>query len=624
MLLSLAPAVVVLAVADSASAGATLMSGLGGTVGYGPDCMPPCDDGFWPADLVGLDLTAAFPAGLHFYSGTYTHGWINNNGSLSFRHGITKYTPTAFPGAPQPMIAPYWADVDTRRVGDTWTVGFGAPGMGSCIDGNYSSGGTFPPGDVCHNPPTDGVWWSIAPGQLVVTWDHVGVFECQWSSMSTPGIEMTFQMILTSVPSCGADGGGGGSDGGDGGGADGGAGGLDFDIEFRYAECGWEAGIASGGKKGGYCAGGPDAGTTPFRCIPAQAGFDSAQIPDTNYASLPKSRMSGVSNELCDQSNVSPPQPGVWRFNVRGGSISCATAGQPCDTGMPGVCAAGQISCTIGGATTCNPLTAAGPTKCNGLDNNCDGKIDTGPCPAGTTCDGHECVASCLEGRTCPGGQTCSSAGYCVETDCLTVTCPSGEHCQGGSCVSDCAGVTCPIGQVCRSGNCVDPCKGLGCGMGQVCENGACTLACPCPACMSSLTCETEGPLAGHCVEPDCATVSCPAGEVCQGGTCVSACTGAVCPLGQMCKKGNCVTPPPSNDGGFHPPPMDASVAPDASSHDASADGGNGFGSTPKAGCGCGAMADTGGGGWLVALSVGVTFMVARRRRKNRSSSHYR
>jgi MYXO-CTERM domain-containing protein len=605
-LISLVAAAGLLTLSGTASAGATLKTGLGGTVGYGPSCMPPCDDGFWPDNLIGLDLTAAFPSGLHFYDGTYTNGWVNNNGSLSFKHGISKYTPDAFPGAPQPMIAPYWGDVDTRRFGDTWAVDGGMSGMDSCL--NYPSGGTFPLGDTCHFPMTDGVWWSITPGQFVVTWDHVGVFNCQWK-LGTPGIEMTFQMILTAI-TCDTT-------------SDGGMTGTDFDIEFRYAECGWEAGIASGGVKGGFCLGGPDAGVTPPMCTPAQAGFDSAEIPDKNFASLPKSRMSGISTELCTQSNVNPPEPGVWRFSVRGGVIQCATAGEPCMTGLKGVCAAGQISCDVGGSTTCVPLTPAGPTICNGLDNNCDGIIDTGPCPAGTTCDGTTCVPSCTEGGGCPAGETCS-AGLCIETDCVGVTCTGGQRCVGGKCVDDCYGVKCPIGQACRTGNCVDPCKGLACGLGQVCENGACVTACPCPACPSTQVCEVKGPLTGQCIDADCAKIKCSKGDVCRAGECISACTGAVCPMGQMCTMGECITPPYDGGGGFHPPPKDAGSPHDASIDASKDSGGDGFGPPASSGgCGCGTTR-TSEGGWLVGMGAGVAFMIVRRRRRSRSRDRSR
>ena len=86
---------------------------------------------------------------------------------------------------------------------------------------------------------------------MVVTWDQVGYYGCHQTPV------MTFQMILT-TSACGATS------------TDGGAPGTNFDIEFRYNECGWEAGDASGGTNG-FCA----AGTVGLGCTPAQAGFDS-------------------------------------------------------------------------------------------------------------------------------------------------------------------------------------------------------------------------------------------------------------------------------------------------------------------------------------------------------------
>jgi Nidogen-like len=354
-----AAAVATFAAANEASAAMPLLTGLGGTSGFGTGCMPPNDDGTWPSSG-GLSITGAFPSGLGFYGTTYTSVYINNNGSISFGGPISTYTPDAFPGAPQPMIAPYWADVDTRTT----------TGADTC--GSYPSGGTFPAGTVCTTPPptTDVVEWSITPGQFVVTWYNVGYFECH----ATP--VMSFQLILTTAAMCGS----GGS-------------GVNFDIEFRYNECGWEAGDASGGTNG-FC--GSNAG-----CTPAQAGFDKgagAGEPAADYASLPMSRMNGIGAELCDQSNLTPAVPGDWKFSVIGGMIMCPTAGQPCTTTMPGICAAGALQCGVNGVTTCVPLTSPQPTQCNGLDNDCNGVIDTGPCPSGTVCDGTACVPVCLEG----------------------------------------------------------------------------------------------------------------------------------------------------------------------------------------------------------------------------------
>ena len=259
------------------------------------------------------------------------------------------------------------------------------------------------------------------------------------------------------------------------------------------------------------------------------------------------SRQAGISTELCTGSNLTPAQPGVWLFLVRGGQIVCPTAGQPCTTGQPGICAAGsaELQRERRGRrrrTTCEPLTNPQPMQCNGLDNNCDGVIDDGPCPAGTVCDGTTCVPACEE-HGCATGFTCSM-GLCVPTDCVGVTCPMGEVCEDGGCVDACTGVTCPIGQVCRVGHCVNPCAGLNCGEGQVCDNGMCVPACPCTACSASQTCITTGADTGQCVASDCATVTCATGTVCQNGTCVDGCTGAVCPAGQNL-----------HDGQLHPQP---------------------------------------------------------------------
>jgi len=592
--LSLAGILFAVAVAPNAFAGATLMTGLGGTAGYGTNCMPPNDDGSSPAGTPGLDITPAFPNGIHFYSGTYTTTWINNNGNISFNSAIPTYTSDAFPGAPQPMIAPYWADVDTR-------------GTTFCDNPGYPDGEGYPAGATCMNPASNGVWWSITPGQLVVTWDQVGYFQCH------PTPVMTFQMILSSAASCGGS-----------------TTGMDFDIEFRYATCGWEAGDASGGTNG-FCP----PGTVGTLCTPAQAGFDSAQVPDTNYASLPMSQMAGISTELCTGSNLTPPQPGVWQFVVRGGAIMCPTAGQACMTSMPGICAAGALQCTATGSTTCVPLTPAQPSMCNGLDNNCDGMIDDGPCPAGEVCDGTACVSQCLEGG-CPAGESCTTKGLCVPTDCLNVTCPSGERCVGGACVDDCSGITCPIDQVCRFGSCVDPCAGLNCGMGQVCEMGMCVPSCPCTTCTSTQTCETSGPLNGHCVATDCASVTCPAGQLCQAGACISACTGAVCPPGQACQasSGTCVASalpdagaadaggglvlpdsgPSGVDGGGGTFTDDGGPQP----NEDGGDGGSTFGDgVAKHGCGCRTAPAGQGAPWAIGVGIGLCVTFARRRRRS-------
>ncbi len=567
--------VALLSFADDAFA-APLITGLGGPVGYGTSCVPPNDDGSYPASgSPGMDLTPAFPAGLHFYAGTYTKGWINNNGSLSFNSAISTYTPNAFPGAPQPMIAPFWADVDTRN-GST------------CTDGSHPSGGGYPVGATCANPASDGVWWSITAGQIVITWDRVGFFNCHPTPVNS------FQMIV-SANACGGTT------------ADGGTAGTNFDIEFRYATCGWETGDASGGTGG-------------FGGTPAQGGFDSGD--SVNFASLPGSRTNGVAAGLCSGSNLTPPIAGIWRFAVRGGQIMCPNAGNSCVTGRPGVCANGQLQCSGTSMTTCVSTTMPGPSKCNGLDNDCDGTVDTGPCPQNQVCVGTACVPACVEGD-CGPGKTCTGAKVCVETACIGVTCPTGKRCQGGVCIDDCSGVTCPIDQVCRLGTCVDPCAGLNCGMGQVCEKGMCVPTCPCKMCATTESCVNGG----HCVETSCAMKTCGAGQVCKMGNCIDACTGAVCPTGQECKVGKCVDKPIVDAGADGPvivpppPDTDSGLGDDGGGvTDGGLDNAGDFGDAKKSGCGCRTAAGGDERGLALAVGVGIVAIFVRRRRTKKAS----
>ena len=85
---------------------------------------------------------------------------MNNHGDLTFNLSFTGYIPETFPITGIPMIAPFWADVDTTGTGYVWyrTTNDMALISKAMHDIPYNlSGSQFNP-----------LWLFIA------TWDHVG------------------------------------------------------------------------------------------------------------------------------------------------------------------------------------------------------------------------------------------------------------------------------------------------------------------------------------------------------------------------------------------------------------------------------------------------------------------
>jgi hypothetical protein len=131
------------------------------------DCMVPLDSTFLLAmqpnddgssELINLPFT------FDFYGNQYNSLYINNNGNISFVSPYITFTPNPFPDSSYNMIAPFWADVDTR--------------------GTYDSLGVFA-GDG------GSVWYKITPTSLIVNWNQVGYFSYHTDLVST------FQLIIS-------------------------------------------------------------------------------------------------------------------------------------------------------------------------------------------------------------------------------------------------------------------------------------------------------------------------------------------------------------------------------------------------------------------------------------------
>ena len=227
--------------------------------------------------------------------------------------------------------------------------------------------------------------------------------------------------------------------------------------------------------------------------------------------------------------------------------LSCAGAGVACTvSGAKGLCQMGVTKCDKDGNLTCEGVFKGQAEQCDGLDNDCDGKVDVGAtCPPGKVCYKGACMPLCNKSSefACQIGYECDyKLGYCIDKKCKDVTCKAGQICRQGNCENGCGGVVCPKEQICLSGICVDPCSNRKCNTGEVCKLGICLP--DCTKC-GGITC-TNGNLCdsttGKCYNPKC-NPRCKAGTYCNNGTCVDYCYGVKCPGGVKCENGTC--PPP-------------------------------------------------------------------------------
>jgi hypothetical protein len=205
------------------------------------------------------------------------------------------------------------------------------------------------------------------------------------------------------------------------------------------------------------------------------------------------------------------------------------TAGADCDTGLEGVCASGLITCAEGrlGAPVCVAQTEASAEICgDGLDNNCNGRID----------DPDACPASCVAGDDCDTGQL----GECARG--LT-TCPEGPFGE-----PTCEAQAQPRSEICGDGldnNCngriddPDACP-INCAAGDGCDTGLLG------ECTAGLVSCPEGPFG----EPVCEAPAPAAQEVCGDGL-DNDCDGRIddpdaCPAPDPCDQGlaNLAEPP--------------------------------------------------------------------------------
>lgn len=139
-----------------------------------------------PANDDGSSSLIQLPFTFTFYGASYTSLYINNNGNVTFGSPLSAFSSNVFPSSGAKIIAPFWADVDTRGAGR--------------------------------------VVYKITPTAIFINWENVGYYNSQTDKKNT------FQLIL--------------SNGADPAVVD------DNNVAFCYKNMEWTTGSASGGTNG--------------------------------------------------------------------------------------------------------------------------------------------------------------------------------------------------------------------------------------------------------------------------------------------------------------------------------------------------------------------------------------
>ena len=151
--------------------------------GFASNSVPRNDDGSSAEVEIGFTV--------NFFGESFNRTYVNNNGNITFGGSLSAFTPQGLIGSPLRIIAPFWADVDTRAAGSALAT-FGQ----DTVDGHRAFGANY---------------------------INVGYFGTHDDRLNS------FQLVLIERGDIGPG---------------------NFDIEFNYDRIQWETGDASGGDGG--------------------------------------------------------------------------------------------------------------------------------------------------------------------------------------------------------------------------------------------------------------------------------------------------------------------------------------------------------------------------------------
>ncbi len=470
-----------------------------------------------PPDYRNDDLSSpSVPLGFTFdlYGDLFTSTFINNNGNVSFGSPFFNFTASGFPIGTFPMVAAFWADVDTRGAGS-----------GLVYQKIYDS-----------NADT-------LADTLVVTYDRVGYYAGHDNLLST------FQLAISdgTNPDMG----------------------LGNNVCFSWDNMCWTTGDASGGS-GGF--GGVAATVGANR----GNGVEFFQIgrfdhEGTDYDG-PFAANDGVShldstttcfNTSTTTTNIAPIATGFPPSNqltvdtCLGEDVALnlqflsPEAGQTTTVGIAdpnGAQANGLvIGNTPGNVATVSlswpsPVVGTYPITFTATDNFSPPGQTVVTLTLTVTCSAPICGNGALEqGEPCDGALDAACPGLCSPS-CTCVACNDDADCSDGNvCTDD----SCDLagGFVCQYQNNTAPCSdGDFCTEGEICADGQCGGGTAIDCCTTATDCDDGNP----CTDDTCD----PSGpiSICGHTPNTAGCDdGDACTTPDTCSNGTCQSGPPAS-----------------------------------------------------------------------------
>lgn len=254
-------------------------------------------------DLSSALVPIGFPVSI--FGKTQTHCYVNNNGNVTFANQLGTYTPAPLQNLGFTIIAPFWADVDTRPVGsDVVSYSYSV----ESVDGHPAFG---------------------------VNWNNVGYYSYHDDKLNA------FQLVFIER-----------SDSNPG----------DFDIEFNFNQVLWETGDASNGTNG---YGGFPSRSGLTNGIDRTIELARSGTPTVQLDKVPATGEPNFLTGLIYRSRNSTV-PGRYVFQVRGGVVLGALAvnagpNQVLGQGVTSTTLAGTAADPAGGAITVRWSVLQGP-----------------------------------------------------------------------------------------------------------------------------------------------------------------------------------------------------------------------------------------------------------------------